>query len=123
MFIHQYHLCWLNLKTFSLLQIHCPYTEIDQKNEVEQLIKSMLQDGIIQPSNNPYSSPAILVRKKDGSWRMCIDYRELNSQTVKNKFQIPVVDAESSHTSKHLLMRGLQMSLAGLWISRPVRPV
>jgi hypothetical protein len=50
-----------------------------QKDEVESLIKSMLQDGIIRPSNSPYSSTAILVRKKDGSWRLCIDYRELNS--------------------------------------------
>jgi hypothetical protein len=58
---------------------------------VKSLIKSMLQDDIIKPSNNPYSSPAILVKKKDGSWRLCIDYRELNSQTIKDKFPIPVI--------------------------------
>jgi hypothetical protein len=63
-----------------------------QKDEVERLIKSMLQDAIIRPSTSPYYSPAILVRKKDYSWRMCIDYRELNSQTVKNKFTIPVIE-------------------------------
>jgi hypothetical protein len=39
-----------------------------QKDEVDNLIKSMLQDGIIRPSTSPYSSPAILVRKKDGAW-------------------------------------------------------
>jgi hypothetical protein len=63
-----------------------------QKDEVEKLIQSMLQDDLIRPSSSPYSSPAILARKKDGSWRMCIDYRELNSQTIKNKFVIPVIE-------------------------------
>jgi hypothetical protein len=63
-----------------------------QKDEVERLIQDMIKDVIIRPSDSPYASPAILVRKKDGSWRMCIDYWELNSQTVKNKFLIPVIE-------------------------------
>jgi hypothetical protein len=63
-----------------------------QTNEVEKLIQAMFQEAIIRPSNNPYSSPTILVRKKDGSWRLCIDYRELNSQTSKDKFPIPVIE-------------------------------
>jgi hypothetical protein len=63
-----------------------------QDDELETLIKDMLRDSTIRPSNNPYASPAILVRKKDGSWRMCIDYRELNSQTMKDTFSIPVID-------------------------------
>jgi hypothetical protein len=63
-----------------------------QKEEVEKLIKEMLQDSTIRPSHNPYASSAILVRKKDGSWRMCIDYRELNSHTIKNKFPIPIIE-------------------------------
>jgi hypothetical protein len=52
----------------------------------------MFQDSIIRPSTSPYSSPVILVRKKDGLWRLCIDYRDLNSQQVKNKFLIPVIE-------------------------------
>jgi hypothetical protein len=57
-----------------------------QENEMEQQIKDLLAKGIIQLSNSPFASPAILVRKKDGSWRLCIDYRKLNALTIKNKF-------------------------------------
>jgi hypothetical protein len=63
-----------------------------QKEEVERLIQDMLKDEIIRPSSSSYSSPALLARKKDGSWRLCIDYRELNEQTVKNKFPIPMIE-------------------------------
>jgi hypothetical protein len=59
---------------------------------MEQQIKELLANGIIQLSQSPYSSPAILVRKKDGSWRLCVDYQKLNSMTIKNKFPIPVIE-------------------------------
>jgi hypothetical protein len=52
----------------------------------------MLKTSEIRPSNNPYSSPAILVRKKDKSWRLCVDYRQLNSITIKNRYPIPVIE-------------------------------
>ncbi|XP_026441777.1 uncharacterized protein LOC113340943 [Papaver somniferum] len=63
-----------------------------QKGVVEQLVKEMLHTGIIQPSHNPFASPILLVRKKNGSWRFCVDYRKLNSITIKDKFHIPIVD-------------------------------
>ena len=52
----------------------------------------MHKRGVIQPSNSPYASLVILVRKKDGGWRMCVDYRYLNALIVKNKYPLQVID-------------------------------
>ena len=52
----------------------------------------MLQKGYIRPSSSPWGSPAIFVDKKDGSLRMCVDYRQLNDVTIKNKYPLPRID-------------------------------
>jgi hypothetical protein len=72
------------------------------KSEIEKQVQEMLANGVIQKSNNPFSSSIILVKKKDNTWRFCVDYRQLNAITIKGRFPVPVIDEfldELAHAS------------------------
>ncbi|XP_020401789.1 uncharacterized protein [Zea mays] len=62
------------------------------KTEIERQVQEMLSSGIIQHSNSEFSSSVILVKKKDDSYRFCVDYRHLNALTVKTRFPVPIMD-------------------------------
>lgn len=52
----------------------------------------MFQAGVIEPSTSPWASPVVLTKKKDGTWRFCVDYRKLNEITVNDVYPLPRID-------------------------------
>lgn len=81
------------LKDDAILVNIRPYRySIIQKNVVDKLVSEMLAQGITQYSNSQFASPTVLVRKKDGSGRLCVDYRRLNHYTIKVRFPIPLIE-------------------------------
>jgi len=69
-----------------------PYRLSPEEREiVRERLRELLRCNIIRPSSSPYASPMLLVKKKNGSDRLCIDYRELNSNTVADKYPLPLI--------------------------------
>ena len=60
--------------------------------ELKSQLKDLLDKDFIRPSTSPWGSLILFVKKKDGSLRMCIDYRQLNKVTIKNKYPLPWID-------------------------------
>ncbi|GJZ36866.1 hypothetical protein Tco_0583057 [Tanacetum coccineum] len=60
--------------------------------ELSRQLKELQDKGFIRPSSSPWEAPVLFVKKKDGSFRMCIDYRELNKLTIKNRYPLPRID-------------------------------
>jgi len=63
-----------------------------QLKELETQLEELLQKGFIRPRVSPWGAPVLFVKKKDGTLRLCIDYRELNKITIKNKYPLPRID-------------------------------
>ncbi|CAK1585312.1 unnamed protein product [Parnassius mnemosyne] len=62
-----------------------------EREKVRDIIKDLKENGIIRDSSSPFSSPILLVKKKDGTDRLCVDFRELNSNTVRDNYPLPLI--------------------------------
>lgn len=63
-----------------------------EKNEVNNMVEDLLNQGVIRHSESPYASPIVLIKKKNGRTRLCIDYRPLNKKTVRDNYPMPIVE-------------------------------
>jgi len=72
---------------------HCAPRRLScyEREIVSDTVNNLLADKIIRPSNSPYASAVVLVKKKDGNIRMCVDYRGLNKKTVRDNFPLPLI--------------------------------
>ncbi|XP_019161158.1 PREDICTED: uncharacterized protein LOC109157773 [Ipomoea nil] len=81
-----------------LIQGIAPISKAHNRNtckemqELKEQVEDLLNKGYIQPSVSPWGAPVLFVKKKDGGLRLCIDYRELNQVTGKNKYPLPRID-------------------------------
>ncbi|GJU84391.1 hypothetical protein Tco_1291937 [Tanacetum coccineum] len=63
-----------------------------QKDVIEAMVKELLEARVIKPSHTPFASRVVMVKKKDNSWRMYVDYRQLNKNAIKDKFHISIIE-------------------------------
>ena len=68
-----------------------------EQDELQEQLTELLNQGFIQPSQSPYGAPVLFVPKKDGRWRMCVDYRALNKQTIRDNYPLPRIDELLEH--------------------------
>lgn len=83
-----------------------------EKAQVEAKIIDLLEKGWVEPAHSPYGAPILFVGKKDGGLRMCVDYRPLNEQTVKNRYPLPRIDdlLDELHGAKFFTSLDLQQA-------------
>ncbi|GJT18998.1 putative reverse transcriptase domain-containing protein [Tanacetum coccineum] len=81
-----------------------------EMQELSNQLKELQEKGFIRPSSSPWGAPVLFVKKKDGSFRMCIDYQELNKLTIKNRYPLPRIDDlfDQLQGSRYFLKIGLR---------------
>ena len=84
------------------------------KETVDSQVKTMLRQNIIQPSNSPWCFPVVMVKKNNGSWRFCIDFRKLNAATYWDIYPFPCIDATLDSLAGSTLFTTLDLA-SGYW--------
>lgn len=84
----------MQIRLTSDTPFYCPPRRLSvyEKNEMQRVVTELLANDVIRPSNSPYASPIVLVKKKNGETRMCVDYRSLNKLTIRDNFPIPLIE-------------------------------
>lgn len=96
--------------------IKCKPYRVSQKEReiIDNQLEEMLQNGIIRKSQSPWASPVVLVKKKDGSHRFCVDYRKLNAVTKKSSYPLPNIDDVLSYLGGAKYYTSLDL-FSGYW--------
>ncbi|GKF11170.1 hypothetical protein Tco_0049096, partial [Tanacetum coccineum] len=83
----------INLMPGAAPVARAPYRlDPSEMKELSEKLQELSDKGFIRPSSSPWGAPVLFVKKKDGSFRICIDYLELNKLTVKNRYPLPSID-------------------------------
>ena len=102
------------LETNKAIKQHPYRMEYAKREESQRQIQGMLENHLIRPSHSPWTSPVVMVKKKDGTFRLCVDYRQLNAATVKDTYPLPRIDEmlDKLHKAKFFTTMDLQ---SGFW--------
>ncbi|KAL0901247.1 hypothetical protein ABMA27_006539 [Loxostege sticticalis] len=88
-----------------------PYRlSLSEREKVQQIVNELMSNKIIRESNSEYASPIILVAKKNGESRLCVDYRALNRKTVKDKYPMPLIEDQIDKLQGHTVFTTLDLS-------------
>ena len=87
---------------------------LEKDKEVERQVADLVQRGMVEPADGAWSSPVVLVRKKDQSWRLCVDYRRLNAATRKDAYPLPRIDDSLDALAGSMYFSTLDL-VSGYW--------
>lgn len=87
---------------------------VNTKDQIDETLEGMIEKGVIEPSTSPWASGVVLVKKKDGSTRFCVDYRRLNDVTVKDAYPLPRIDESLDHLAENKWFSTLDLR-SGYW--------
>jgi transposase InsO family protein len=90
------------------------YLTPELKQELEKQVNAMLASGVIQPSKSPWVSAPVFVQKKGGDWRLCLDYRRVNAQTVPDRYPLPLLWDQVQRAAHHRYFTCIDLN-SGFW--------